>query len=101
MERAMNYNYRLLSKEQVFGETKIDVIRELGAECGVTDFAVLSGADASEERTAAWFLLPLPGMEMCAPSIRTQPESRVRQLPWQCAPGSGVRGPFRTALQNR
>ena len=29
MERAMNYNYRLLSKEQVFGETKIDVIRFL------------------------------------------------------------------------
>lgn len=63
----MNYNYRLLSKEQVFGETKIDVIRELGAECGVTDFAVLSGADASEERTAAWFLASASGYgDVCA-----------------------------------
>lgn len=57
----MNYTYRLLSQEQVFGETRIDVIRKLGAECGVSDFAVLSGAEISRKKTGKWFLSSTPG----------------------------------------
>ena len=45
---AMNHTYTLLSKEQVFGEAPIDVIRALGAKCGVTDFGIISGADVDD-----------------------------------------------------
>ena len=52
----MNYTYKLLSQEQVFGEQRIDVIREIGTECSVSDFAVISGADVSGKGTGKWFL---------------------------------------------
>lgn len=52
----MDYNYILLSKEQVFGENKTDVISVLGAACEASDFAVVSGADIDENRTGKWFL---------------------------------------------
>lgn len=57
----MDYHYRLLSKEQVFGENKTDVIRVLGAACEVSDFAVVSGADADENRLGKWFLASAHG----------------------------------------
>lgn len=52
----MDYSYILLSKEQVFGENKTDIINALGAACEASDFAVLSGADIGENRTGKWFL---------------------------------------------
>lgn len=57
----MDYHYILLSKEQVFGENKTDVIRVLGAACEVSDFAVVSGADTDENRIGKWFLASAHG----------------------------------------
>ncbi|MDD6646988.1 MAG: ATP-binding protein [Firmicutes bacterium] len=57
----MNYTYRLLSHEQVFGEKRIDIINTIGAECSVSDFAVISGADVSEKGTGKWFLASASG----------------------------------------
>ena len=39
----------LLSKEQVFGKHKIDVIERMGTKCAVTDFAILLGAFVSDD----------------------------------------------------
>lgn len=61
MDRAMNHTYSLLLQEQVFGEEKIDVIRTIGAKCSVSDFAVVSGADAGQSRTGRWFLSSASG----------------------------------------
>ncbi|MBR3209370.1 MAG: hypothetical protein IKF82_03785 [Bacilli bacterium] len=58
----------LLSKEQVFGKQKIDVIKKMGTKCAVTDFAILLGAVVSrgirmdddnslKGRTTEWYLL--------------------------------------------
>ena len=47
----MEYDYRLLSQEEVFGDAKTDVIKTTGAECAVSDFAVVSGAYISDGRT--------------------------------------------------
>lgn len=52
----MEYDYRLLSQEEVFGDAKTDVIKTTGAECAVSDFAVVSGAYISDGRTCMWFL---------------------------------------------
>ena len=52
----MEYDYRLLSQEEVFGDGKTDVIRTIGAECTVSDFAIVSGADIGDGRTCMWFL---------------------------------------------
>ncbi len=52
----MEYDYRLLSQEEVFGDGKTDIIRTAGAECTVSDFAVVSGADIGDGRTCMWFL---------------------------------------------
>ena len=57
----MNYTYRLLSQEQVFGEKRIDLISAIGTECSVSDFAVISGADVSENGTGKWFLSSASG----------------------------------------
>ena len=57
----MNHTYTLLSKEQVFGETPIDVIRALGTKCGVTDFGIISGADVDDEKQGKWFLSSASG----------------------------------------
>lgn len=57
----MSYIYSLLSQEQVFGETRIDVIRGLGAECGASDFAILTGADVGQKKTGKWLLSSSPG----------------------------------------
>lgn len=56
MEKRMNDTYGLLSQEQVFAEQPIDVIRIMGAQCEVSDFAALSGAEADSERRGKWFL---------------------------------------------
>lgn len=58
---AMNHTYTLLSKEQVFGEAPIDVIRALGTKCGVTDFGIISGADVDDEKQGKWFLSSASG----------------------------------------
>ena len=52
----MEYDYRLLSQEEVFGDGKTDVIRTIGAECTVSDFAIVSGADIGDGRSCMWFL---------------------------------------------
>lgn len=57
----MNYTYRLLSQEQVFGEKRIDLISAIGTECSVSDFAIISGADVSENGTGRWFLSSASG----------------------------------------
>ncbi|MCB6994648.1 ATP-binding protein [bacterium 210820-DFI.6.37] len=62
----MNYTYRLLSQEQVFGEERIDVIRAIGTKCGVSDFAALSGV-AGQGSAGRWFLSSTPGYgDVCA-----------------------------------
>lgn len=57
----MNYTYRLLSQEQVFGEKRIDLISAIGTVCSASDFAVISGADISEKGTGKWFLSSASG----------------------------------------
>ena len=64
--------YSLLTEEQVFGESKIDVIAVIGTKCPVTDFAILSGAETDETvhvdedsslkgRSVRWFLRTAAG----------------------------------------
>ena len=36
--------FTLLSDEQTFGSRKIDVIKQLGGKCAISDFAILLGA---------------------------------------------------------
>ncbi len=70
----MDYRYILLSKEQVFGENKTDVISVLGAVCEVSDFAVVSGADTDENRTGKWFLSSSHGYgDICMADQRGNP----------------------------
>ena len=60
-------NYGLLSEEQVFGDAKLAVLEATGALCKASDFAVLSGADVSEEGYAKWFLSSAAGSgDVCA-----------------------------------
>lgn len=47
----MNFSdkeFTLLSKEQTFGSSKIDVIERLGVKCAVSDFAILLGGEARD-----------------------------------------------------
>ena len=53
--------YGLLTEEQVFGGRKSEVIGTVGARCEATDFAVLSGADAGEDRAGKWLLSSAAG----------------------------------------
>lgn len=57
----MNYSYKLLTEEQVFGDKRIGVLDAIGASCKVSDFAVLSGADKSEDETGKWLLSTAAG----------------------------------------
>ena len=41
--------FSLLSDEQTFGSRKIDVIRQMGCKCAISDFAILLGAYASDD----------------------------------------------------
>ena len=66
----MNYStneFTLLSKEQVFGSQEIDVIKNIGTKCAISDFAILLGAYVSSDyhvdedsssrgRTGWWYL---------------------------------------------
>ena len=72
----------LLSKEQVSGKQKIDVIKKMGTKCAVTDFAILLGAKVSNNyyvsddnflncRTAPWYLLPV-SYSVYVPSVETE-----------------------------
>lgn len=45
--------YGLLTEAQVFGEEAIDVIRVLGTMCEATDYAILTGAQVSEDEAKA------------------------------------------------
>ena len=36
--------FSLLSKQDVFGKHKIDVIERMGCKCAITDFAILLNA---------------------------------------------------------
>ena len=63
----MEHTYRLLSQEEVFGDGKNDVIKAIGTACTASDFAVVSGADISEDRTGRWFLSSASGYgDVCA-----------------------------------
>ena len=57
----MNYNYILLTQEQVFGTDRIDIIGAIGTECGRSDFAILADNDSGRERNGRWFLSSAPG----------------------------------------
>lgn len=59
--------FTLLSDEQTFGSRKIDVIKQLGGKCAISDFAILLGAYVSSDyhvdgdsslkgRTGWWYL---------------------------------------------
>lgn len=59
--------FTLLSDEQTFGSRKIDVIKQLGGKCAISDFAILLGAyvssdyhvdgdSSSKGRTGWWYL---------------------------------------------
>ena len=59
--------FSLLSDEQTFGSQKIDIIRQMGTKCAITDFAILLGAFVSgyyhvdddsslKDRTGWWYL---------------------------------------------
>ena len=51
----MDYNeITLLSKEQVYGKNQIDVIKQMGPKCAVTDFAILLGAECSYSCHVYW-----------------------------------------------
>lgn len=66
----MNFNnneMRMLTREEVFGSQKIDIIDKMGTKCAVSDFAILLGANVSDQefalnntslksRTTTWFL---------------------------------------------
>lgn len=56
--KSMKYVYKLLSQEQVFGESKIEVI---GAACEASDFAVLTGAKMNDDGNCEWFLSSAAG----------------------------------------
>ncbi len=48
----MNFSdkeFTLLSKEQTFGNSKIDVIERLGVKCAASDFAILLGAKVNND----------------------------------------------------
>lgn len=63
----MEHTYRLLSHEEVFGDGKTDVIKTIGATCIVSDLAIVSGADISEDGTGRWFLSSASGYgDVCA-----------------------------------
>ena len=63
----MEHTYRLLSQEEVFGDRKTDVIKTIGATCIVSDLAIVSGADISDDRTGRWFLSSASGYgDVCA-----------------------------------
>ncbi len=63
----MDNTYRLLSQEEVFGEKKTDIVKSIGAECAVSDLALLSGADVSENGNGRWFLSSASGYgDVCA-----------------------------------
>lgn len=57
----MKYIYKLLTQEQVFGETKIDVIDAMGSLCKATDFTAIMGAKTDDEGNCEWFLSSAAG----------------------------------------
>ena len=67
MNNIFNNEFTLLSEEQEFGSQKIDIIRQIGGKCAISDFAILLGAyvcyydhvddDSSlRGRTCLWYL---------------------------------------------
>ena len=62
--------FTLLSYEQTFGSQRIDVIRQMGRRCAISDFAILLGAIVSDYmtddsslrgRTSFWYLTSFDG----------------------------------------
>ncbi len=60
-DKITEQTYGLLSGEQVFGDGKTDVIRTIGAQCGASDFAILSGAETDGSGKGRWFLSSVSG----------------------------------------
>ena len=42
-----NNNFTFLTKEQIFGNSCLDIIRKYGTECSITDFSILLGGTVS------------------------------------------------------
>ena len=67
MNRTGKAMYGLLSEEQVFGDARIGLIGAIGTKCAVTDYAIVTGAEFSEDefvdgdsspkgRSGRWYL---------------------------------------------
>lgn len=98
---AMNHTYTLLSKEQVFGEAPIDVIRALGTKCGVTDFGIISGADVDDEKQGKWFLSSASGYgDVCLVDSDGSQKVAYSTSPRQRSSGDEMPGYLSAALQD-
>ena len=67
MNFNINSDFTLLSDDQTLGSPKIDIIRQMGGKCAISDFAILLGAYVSSDyhvdgdsslkgRTGWWYL---------------------------------------------
>ena len=72
MNFNINSDFTLLSDDQTFGSQKIDIIRQMGGKCAISDFAILLGAYVSSDyhvdsdsslkgRTGWWYLSSFDG----------------------------------------
>lgn len=52
MELKGDVKFKILSYNEVFGDNKSQVIRELGTKCTISDFAILLGGSVAEEKQA-------------------------------------------------
>lgn len=49
------FDFTFLTKNQIFGDEKLDIFSNYGIGCEVTDFAILLGAYADEEKKGVWW----------------------------------------------
>ena len=68
------YQFTFLTKEQVFGDKQLDILKKYGTKCAITDFAILLGGFVAsnyytsegmtrKDRTGRWWTKSPTGVE--------------------------------------